>query len=75
MRENKEIAVEVTDQAGLAYTETFEIRMEERPTEPSQPSEPTPSSINVASMKQIPLLSRNAFNSLKARLPTLEYPA
>ncbi len=34
----KEIAVEVTDQAGLAYTETFEIRMEARPTQPSEPS-------------------------------------
>ena len=39
----KEIAIEVTDRAGLAYTETFEIRMKERPIEPSEPSEPTSS--------------------------------
>ena len=40
----KEIAVEVTDPAGLAYTETFEIRMKERPTQSSEPSETTPAS-------------------------------
>ncbi len=43
-RATKEIAVEVTDPAGLVYTETFEVTMEERPTQPSEPSEPTPSS-------------------------------
>ena len=35
----KEIAVEVTDQAGLVYTETFEISMKERHTESSEPTE------------------------------------
>ena len=40
----KEIAIEVTDQAGLVYTETFEISMAERsmapPDEPTEPMEP-----------------------------------
>ena len=35
----KEIVVEVTDKAGLTYTETFEITMEERPTDPTPPSQ------------------------------------
>ncbi len=43
-RATKEIAVEVTDPAGLVYTEIFEITMEERPTQPSEPSDPPSSS-------------------------------
>ena len=35
----EEIVVEVTDKAGLTYTETFEITMEERPTDPTPPSQ------------------------------------
>ena len=38
----KEIVVEVTDKAGLTYTETFEIKMAERPTAPTPTPEDTP---------------------------------